>query len=506
MTKFAVLLFLAGSLIIFTNLGLVSLFDVDEAVFAQASKEMLMSKDWINPTYNGINRYDKPILIYWLMCASYLLFGINEFSARLPSALAGLFLALSLYIFSKRFFLKENSVFVLIPLLFSPYFFVYSRAAVTDMTLTLFITLSLLSFFINRGFYSTAGFHLFVALAFLTKGLIGIVFPYCISLCFVVITKNWQRLKIILNPFGIILFLIVALPWYLAQYNRNGVEFIEQFFLKHHFQRYTDVISGHKGPFYYYLIALIIGLMPWSFLLFNTLKKMWHQRQEIHIFLTIWLVFVIGFFSLSTTKLPNYILPSIPAATLLIASSLEDINKKWFKVLILFSSGAVSVISFILPDFASKYVSFNLSWLYFIGLINVGTIIVFILPDRLVGPVSLRTFSLAIGMMLIFMTVALKGLPIADEYIQGDLKRFSFYAKDRIDKDERILTYKINKPSILFYSDRKILWAGSPKDAEVLLNTHHLKILITKNIYTDEVSRFGFKLIKKGREYAVFER
>ncbi|HIJ60452.1 MAG TPA: glycosyltransferase family 39 protein [Nitrospirae bacterium] len=499
-------IFLIGALLIFANLGSAPLFDVDEAVFAQASKEMLLSKDWINPTYNGVNRYDKPILIYWLMCITYSLFGVNEFSARLPSSLSGLLLALSLYFFSRKYLSKDKSIYVLIPLVFSPYFFVYTRAAVTDMTLTLFITLALLSFYSDKKFLNNYGFHTFTALAFLTKGLIGIVFPYLISIAFILFTKDYKRLKSIFNPVGIVIFLILSLPWPVAQYNRNGFEFIEQFFLKHHFQRYTDVISGHKGPFYYYLIAIIIGLLPWSFLLYKALKETWYTRKDILVFSTLWLLVVIGFFSLSTTKLPNYILPAVPAVVLLIGYVMQEVDKRWFKALIILSALSLSVLFFVIPTYAEKYIPYNLNWFYFMGAINIGTIFLFLLPNNKFGQISLRLIAIIVSMTIMLLTVAYKGLPLAGLYLQGDLKKYSLYAKERLKDEEKITVYKINKPSILFYSDRKIIWVGSQGDMQELLNKQDKQILITKRKFVEELTSFGFRVVEQGREYALLER
>src|SRR5512135_506942 len=174
------------------RLGAPKLFDVDEAVFSEATREMVISQDWITPTYNGENRYDKPILFYWLMAASYKTFGINEFSARFPSALSAFFLCLALFLFVRHFRGPHEASLAAIAFALSLYFVAYSHAAVTDMALTLFIALSLMSFYLSvagertskTSLWYTYGFYLFSALAFLTKGLIGILFPFGIAASF----------------------------------------------------------------------------------------------------------------------------------------------------------------------------------------------------------------------------------------------------------------------------------------------------------------------------------
>ena len=197
MKKYLFLIILIAVFVSFFRLGSVTLFDVDEAVFAQATKEMIESADWITPTYNGETRYDKPILFYWLMAASYKVFGINEFAARFPSALSGVLLVLSVFLFAGHFRDVKEAFYASIPFALSIYFFMYSHAAVTDMALSLFITLSLFSFYLSLktdkryiyGFYSCS------ALAFLTKGLIGIVFPFGIAIIYLLASERLQGLK-----------------------------------------------------------------------------------------------------------------------------------------------------------------------------------------------------------------------------------------------------------------------------------------------------------------------
>ncbi|MCX8027786.1 MAG: glycosyltransferase family 39 protein [Thermodesulfovibrionales bacterium] len=484
-----------------TNLGGVFLFDVDEAVFSQASKEMLLSGDFINPTYNGINRYDKPILIYWLMSLSYSIFGINEFSARLPSAIAAVVLSLVLFLFMKKQVDEKSGIYAIITFSFSTYFFVYSRAAVTDMLLTLFITLALLSFYSNRGMKGIVCFHLFCALAFLTKGLVGVVFPYGVCIVYILVTRQWDRLRFLFNPIGILVFFVIAMPWYVAQYKRNGMEFIEQFFLKHHFQRYTDVISGHKGPFYYYFVCLLIGMLPWVVFLPVGIRHGLVDKKGLSGFALIWFVFVFVFFSLSTTKLPNYILPSIPAAVMLISISMKNYQGQMIRYILL--SGAI--ISFVLFTFVfgkilHRYGIEETGWLYLIGLINLLSVVFLLIRIK---DESFRYVGIAFCMFLVFMVISLKGLPLAAERLQGELHRYSMFAKQHLKPNERIIAYRINQPSIVFYSDRRVVSVGSSDD--LINNTPH-RLLITKFKYKDEVLNTGFRLLQLGRDYALFER
>src|SRR5512135_743166 len=210
------------------RLGAPKLFDVDEAVFSEATREMVISQDWITPTYNGENRYDKPILFYWLMAASYRVFGINEFGARFPSALAAILMIYFIFLLTKRFSGWEAAHYAALSGALSVYYLVYSRAAVTDMTLTLTISLSLFSFYMTtaegtaRSPVYLYGFYLFSALAFLTKGLIGIIFPFGIAIVYSAVTGGLRSIRRVFSLKGILLFTAVAAPWYLAEVTING--------------------------------------------------------------------------------------------------------------------------------------------------------------------------------------------------------------------------------------------------------------------------------------------
>ena len=345
MTKYVLPLVIIALSLSFFRLGFVPLFDVDEAVFSAATKEMVQSGNLITPTYNGENRYDKPILFYWFMAASYEAFGINNFAARFPSALAAVCLALALFLFVRRSHGEKRAFYAAISFVLSIYFLIYSRAAVTDMLLTLFISASLFSFYLSTEYRGIApvrasrylcGFYAFSALAFLTKGLIGIVFPFGIALVYLYATEGRAGLKNIITLKGIAIFLVLSAPWYSAQVFINGKEFIDQFFIKHHFKRFAGIISGHKGPFYYYIPALLVGLFPWVVFLPSGIRAVFREKDRLNLFAFIWLAFIVAFFSLSITKLPNSILPAVPAVAILIASGMAEVQKNWNRFAYLF--------------------------------------------------------------------------------------------------------------------------------------------------------------------------
>jgi len=499
----------------FFRLGSVTLFDVDEAVFSEATKEMVESGNWITPTYNGENRYDKPILFYWIMAVSYKLFGINEFGARFPSAVASCLLIFSLFFFVKGFQDEKTALYAAISSVLSISFLVYSHAAVTDMTLTLFITLSLCSFYYSvagneihagRDTIYSYGFYLFSALAFLTKGLVGIVFPFGIALIYMIATEQWGGIKKVFRFKGLMLFLLISAPWYFAQLSINGQEFFDQFIMKHHFKRYVGVISGHNGPLYYYIPVLIISLFPWIAYLPAGIRNALKEKERLYLFAFLWFAFIFLFFSLSTTKLPNYILPAIPAASLLIASGMKVQNKRWWQFSHFFMASIALLISIaflISRRYLMQLGTAEPEWLYFLIAITIGIVLLSFYSALM----KKRFYMVVSCLMIVFLSVlSLKVLPAISHYLQGTLHKYSLYAKKRLSPDEGIFVYGINNPSIAFYSGHKVIPLRGKNDLLPLTSNGHHAVVITKTKNIDVIENMGFYVLEKDERYAILER
>lgn len=507
-TRFLLPLIALALFVSFFRLGSVTLFDVDEAVFAESAKEMTEDGNWITPTYNGENRYDKPILFYWLIAASYKILGTNEFAARLPSAISSFLLVLSVFFFVKHSGEERTAFYAALSLVLSLYFLIYSHAAVTDMALTLFITVSLFSFFlsVNGKKYYIYGFYLFSALACLTKGLIGIVFPLGIAAVYMFTTKGLSGIKKVFSLKGIILFLVVAAPWYVAEYVINGDEFIRQFFIKHHFERYTGIISGHKGPVYYYMPVSIIGVFPWIAFLPAGIRNTFKEKNKLNLFAFIWLAFIFVFFSLSGTKLPNYILPATPAFSLLIASGMTlqtETGQRYTNIFIAIISLLFAVTLLFLKSYLLRIGMSDTGWIF---LIAVPTTAMAILSFYSVFSKRVVYSLMSCFMAAFLILLAWKGLPVASRHLQGTLYKYSLSAKERLRNDEKIITYRINCPSIVFYSGHKVMNVGNRDElAESVKNSGHA-VAITKTRDVAVLNELGFNLIDKDKQYAILER
>ncbi len=501
----------------FFKLGAFKLFDVDEAVFAQASNEMVTSGNWITPTYNGVNRYDKPIFIYWLMALSYKAFGVNEFAARFPSAVAAVLLACSIYLFAgascgefsfQRPFMKreKRAFYAALSFMLSLYYAAYSHAAVTDMTLSLFISLSLFSFYMHavcgRRPYYAYGFYLFSALAFLTKGLIGILIPFGVAGIFMLAIKRLAGLKKLWSLPGLIIFLVVSAPWYTAETMANGKEFLYMFFIKHHFLRYTSVISGHSGPVYYYIPVLLLGAFPWAAMALTGARNSVKDADPAGLFALVWASFILVFFSFSRTKLPDYILPAMPAVAILAANGIMYQKEGWTG----FANGLAGVLALaggvallLLPRFAPA--GLPLGWTVWLAIPLLAIALI-----SFAGRNKIHTGLLG-ALMLVFLVVVLAvALPPANNFLQGTLYKYSIYAKQNLPADGELICYDINNPSVVFYSGRKITGADNTEDLVADLSQPGQAMIITRSKYSGELAKMGLKELQAAPDYVLFEK
>jgi 4-amino-4-deoxy-L-arabinose transferase-like glycosyltransferase len=324
----------------FYGLGSLPLIGPDEPRYAEVAREMYETGDWITPRLGGIEWFEKPALTYWLSAAGYKLFGLSEFAARFNIALIASIGVLLLFFFgwkirSSRFGYLSASVLVTCGLWPG-----FARGATFDLPLAFAISIGLLAFFQWESSDERKGQNLLwwvfcfsLGLAVLAKGLVGIVLPLAIIGSYLLLTG---RLKIVLRPhlllFGALIFLAVASTWYLPVIARHGREFIDEFFIAHHFQRYLSNKYKHPQPFYFFFLVAVAGSFPWSFFLvssaWTTLRQLrdkfdW-EKDRFKVFLWLWVLIPIIFFSFSGSKLPGYILPVFPAIALLIGLELEN--------------------------------------------------------------------------------------------------------------------------------------------------------------------------------------
>ena len=465
-----------SSFLFFYKLGHLSLWDPDEPRYAEAAKQMVKTGDWLVPYFNGEERFDKPVLFYWLIALAYKIFGVSEFAARFWSAFLGLMGVIITYLLGKRMFSPRAGFLAGLILATNIQYITLSRLAITDMTLSFFLALAFFSFWFGYQardslkknlFYLI--FYISVALAALTKGPVAIVFAGFIILLFLILTKDLKALKKMHIFWGILIFITVAFPWYIGIIQKYGQEYVNYFFLKHNIARFITPELKHPGPFIYYLPILLIGLFPWSAFLFSSFwylgrKKfnvLGEQKKQI-IFLFIWFFTILLFFSVSRAKLPTYIMPLYFPAALVLGKFLELVivgnketegMKKHIKI-----SLSLMVFVFLATIIALAIaLNINCPGSTFISLvINTWLLfgVIFILFLFWIKRFFTAFISLALVMSVFTILVLELVAPRAEE--DRSLKEASLKVVSLLKPQDEVLSYRFLKPSIVFYCDQKV--------------------------------------------------
>lgn len=362
----ALIILVISGIIMFYNLGGIPLLDPDEPVYAETPKEMYTFNEFISPRIYGEYWYDKPPMYYWLVAASYKIFGVTEFAARFPSALLGVLCVLAVYIFARRFFGGKAGLTSALVLATSIEYFYLGKAAVTDITLNLFLTLCLLSFIDKRYYWA----YFWAGLATVTKGPIGLIFPGAIVFLYLAVTGNFSELKKMKIPTGIALFSLVAIPWYWIMFQIHGTIFIDTFLGFHNITRFTSPEHPELVVWYYYIPVLLLGFFPWTALgvqaVWASLTKGSRERNVL-LFLNVWAAFIFLFFTVSRTKLVSYILPMFPPLAMIVGWYIDYLwsgRKKtcpsWpilLTILVLFLVGGMFLGLKAMPELASGVIA-----------------------------------------------------------------------------------------------------------------------------------------------------
>jgi 4-amino-4-deoxy-L-arabinose transferase-like glycosyltransferase len=334
-------LVLLASLSFGAGLGRGAITDADEAFYAESAREMVESGDWLTPRYNYDPRFQKPAFYYWLVAATYVATGPNEFAARVWSALAGIGLVLVIAAAGRRWFDDETG-FVAGAIGATNFgYFALARMALPDLPLTFFITLAIyaaLVAMLDRERHPRRWLLLAAAAAafgFLTKGPVAIVIPAIVVAPIVLLERRSTNLAIRDFVIALVLFLVIALPWYVAMWVEHGTAYLAGFFLGDNYERFATTRFNDPRPWWFYLPVLAGGLLPWTPLTvvwLAPLKRFVNRRGDIgtvDLRLLMWALLPLMFFTLSIGKQPRYVLPVLPPLALLLAGSIIERTRDW---------------------------------------------------------------------------------------------------------------------------------------------------------------------------------
>jgi 4-amino-4-deoxy-L-arabinose transferase-like glycosyltransferase len=338
----------------FYGLAQFGLIGADEPRYAQVAREMLARHEWITPVLGAKPWLEKPPLYYWQAALAYQLFGVTDWAARLPSAVDATVMVFAVYLFFRRFRRGIELDAALITASCAG-IIGFARAASMDMALAAAFTTGMLGWWAwresGKKLYLLA-FYIFMASGTLAKGPVAPFLAASVILLYAAATRDWGFVRETIWWPGVLLFLVIALPWYCVAQMRNP-DFLRVFIVQHNLARFSTDLYHHREPFWYYLPVTALALVPWTLFVIvaaaRILRACWSERTasepdlelRFNLFAALWLIVPVIFFSMSQSKLPGYIAPATPGGALLLSEYLrrESQNEqpervaKWMAIL-----------------------------------------------------------------------------------------------------------------------------------------------------------------------------
>jgi 4-amino-4-deoxy-L-arabinose transferase-like glycosyltransferase len=456
------LILLAFAVIWFANLEVRKLVRPDEGRYAEIPREMAVTGDWVTPRLDGYKYFEKPALQYWTTAAAYDVFGEHHWTSRLWTALTGLLGLLTIVYSGWRLFGREAGIYAGLVAASCLLYAGMGHVNTLDMGVTCFMTVTLCAFLLAQRDAATkteTRNWMWLAwaaagLAMLSKGLQSVVLPGAVFVLYTLIQRDWAIWKKLHPVSGILIFLLVTAPWFIAVSLANP-EFPHFFFIHEHFERFLTKEHHRYQPWWYFIPILLAGAVPWTVMLLSGLRKAWRaqpqQRFNPSRFLLIWSAFIFLFFSASGSKLPSYILPIFPALALLLGARLTQLGEKrftWEAAPMLLVALVVAGIAPFLPSYANAEVPAALfeafePWLIAAGLTLLAGCIGALVANRR-GKRGLAVLFLAAG----GLGFAQLGLTGHDSFAPSQ----SSYALVEQAKPELMRAGLWEKPGVPFYS------------------------------------------------------
>ena len=493
----------AGLALLVFQLGSTGLVDETPPLFAASARAMAETGDWLTPRVNGLPRYDKPPLVYWLMGVGYALPGqaiwdpLGTWSARLPSALSSVALMLLLSDTLLRLPQRKEgqaitAVTAALAFALSPLVLLWSRIAVSDALFSALLSGALLLFW--RRYAGQGRWWLpwvVLGLAVLTKGPVAVVLAALSMALFATLQRDWPRLWSQLRPWrGLALTAAVALPWYLLELLVEGKPYWDSFFGYHNLQRFTGVVNNHLQPWWFFLPVLVVASLPFTPLLLAGLwgglrGKAPAPEQSLQRFAACWLLAVFLFFTSAATKLPSYWIPATPAAGLLIALAAQNLRQGGrgvaLRTLSLMPLAALAVGLAAGPLWAPLIVEPEMpglgSALLASGDLEKASLCLSLgLAAALLvwacRPLRTSAWLLAqqLGVVAFVVSALVPLIALGDQQRQQPVRRIAAAVVDRRQGDEPLAMVGILKPSLHFYARQVVIFEGIQPSGPLNLN------------------------------------
>ncbi len=322
------LLFLLIFCFFIIGIGVNPYITPSEARYIEIPRQMLASGDWLTPHINGVQYFEKPPLFYWMQ-AIFLGIGYSEFWGRAATVLAVTLTCVITYKTARLLYGMTSGLLGAAALATSVMGYGLSRVSMLDAPVTLFLTAAIASFIFAQKTEQKKYYYFMyasAALAVMTKGLIGIVIPGLVIGGWILFTNNWRILKSVRLFSGTLLFLAIVAPWHIAMQMKHP-EFFDFYFIHEHFTRFLTNEHKRTAPWWFFIAVTFAGMLPWAILVIG--HESWvRKRDNYSLFISLWILLPLLFFSSSHSKLVPYIFPIFPPLFILIGNQLE----KWWEL------------------------------------------------------------------------------------------------------------------------------------------------------------------------------
>ena len=462
------LLLLLAIPVFFLALGANSIWDANEAFYVETPRQMVASGDYINPSFNGEPRLNKPVLTYWVVAGFYQAFGVSVAVERVAIAIGALGILLGAYLIGRAARSPATGVIAALLMASAPRFVFFSRRIAIDIYITLFLTLALACFVMaerspqHRRRYLLL-MYAAIGLGVVTKGPIALAIPALAGLAWLVSEKRLGDLRKLMLPSGALIVLAIVLPWYAALYAQHGWEPIRFFFLDENLGRYATAFTTSRSPFFFLFVLFGDILLPWAPLIVIPMLSAWRRgatddpAAPIRRLLWWWVAIIVIIFSISASKEDLYILPAIPAAAALVAdllvrSGLGADHRGVRGVMAGIAVMAVAIGVLVAVLFSDGHYAL-VGALAVAGILTTSGVAAGVLLWR--GRHAAAFATLAAGFIAFNYLFVLRVLPDVERL--KPVPRLARTLTARASPSAVVGSFNTNVPSLVFYTDRRII-------------------------------------------------
>ena len=448
----------------FVALGNSGIWDANEAFYVETPREMLEAHDLVNPTFNYLPRFNKPVLSYWIVAGFYQVFGVSVAVQRFAIALGALILIGCAYVLARSGD-STAALWAAVGLAAAPRLVMFARRIFIDIWISAFLALTLAFFALSetrperRRRYLVL-MYVAIGLGVLTKGPVAIALPALAFGLYLIVRRELRRVTEMMIPLGIVIVAAIVVPWYAALYRQHGWTYIQSFLVSENVERFTQGVGvlQHRGP-WFYLPVVLSDSFPWSLLLFAAGASAWKARTRIETLLWCWIAAIVGFFSLSAGKQDLYIFPIVPAVAALGGLAIQRglTRPEWTGWLTgtLAAIGALLAIAggavLFLFETAGRTYALDSAALVG-GLALAGGLVALVLGlRRRPAAAALTLLGAIVAMNWAFV---LRVLPEFERY--KPVPAFSRTLNGRLAREDVVAHYQVALPSMVFYLRRHV--------------------------------------------------